>query len=199
MARTYALPISDLRYRKLDIIVAICADYFGLQKEALFQKNRNSEVNEPRQIAMYFCRKETPFSLKSIGLFFNRDHATVLHATNKIKTLMTIDKDLRKVVTSIGEIISTQVNAPVEEIKEKNKYTHTLHINQHRSIVLIGFTNLEVENFKKTNELSFASLRLLMRYSLFFSSSFFLLKIIASSDNFSASIRDFFASSISFV
>jgi chromosomal replication initiator protein len=37
---------------------------------------------------MYLCRELTPLSLPKIGGAFGRDHTTVMHAVDKIKTLM---------------------------------------------------------------------------------------------------------------
>ena len=48
-------------------------------------KKRTSNINYPRQIAMYLCRNMTDLSLPKIGEYFgNRDHTTVLHACDKI-------------------------------------------------------------------------------------------------------------------
>ena len=63
MKRAYSLLITDKRYSKIDKITDIVADYFSLEKEQFIAKNRQLEINEPRQIAMYLCRMETPYSM----------------------------------------------------------------------------------------------------------------------------------------
>ena len=57
---------------------------------------------------MYLCREYTDLSLPKIGKAFgNRDHTTVLHAVDKIKTLMRTDADIYKDVTSLSHDLRT--------------------------------------------------------------------------------------------
>lgn len=70
---------------KLDDIVQVVSDFYGVAVEEMVKKGRKKEVAHPRQIAMYLLRTEldTPFS--TIGDFFGgRDHTTVLHAVEKV-------------------------------------------------------------------------------------------------------------------
>jgi chromosomal replication initiator protein len=70
---------------RLDDIVQIVSDFYGVPIEEMVKKGRKKEVAHPRQMAMYLLRTEldTPFS--TIGDFFGgRDHTTVLHAVEKV-------------------------------------------------------------------------------------------------------------------
>jgi chromosomal replication initiator protein len=60
------------------------AGYFGLTSETLKGLGRAKEVVLPRQLAMFLCRELTSHSLPEIGVFFGRDHSTVLYATQKV-------------------------------------------------------------------------------------------------------------------
>jgi chromosomal replication initiator protein len=72
-----------------DLVVSITADYFSLSTDELRSSSRTRPLVEARQIAMYLCRELTDLSLPKIGeQFGGRDHSTVVHATNKIKTSM---------------------------------------------------------------------------------------------------------------
>lgn len=54
-------------------------------------------VAEPRQVAMYLARKMTAHSLVQIGQKFGgKDHSTVVHAVNKIKSRLTKDIEFRR-------------------------------------------------------------------------------------------------------
>ena len=55
---------------------------------------RARDVVLPRQIAMYLIRELTPHSLPEIGVFFGRDHSTVLHAISKINESIEKDPEL---------------------------------------------------------------------------------------------------------
>jgi chromosomal replication initiator protein len=64
--------------------------YFSLTPEELCSASRSRQLVNARQIAMYLTRELTDMSLPRIGRAFgNRDHSTVMHATQKIAGLMT--------------------------------------------------------------------------------------------------------------
>lgn len=62
------------------------AEYFGVSTDSLRSKTKKKEFVQARQIAMYFCKKFTNASLKTIGLNFGgRDHTTVIHALQQVE------------------------------------------------------------------------------------------------------------------
>ncbi len=70
----------------LDQIQSIVAEFFGFSPDVLKAKTKKKEYVQARQIAMYFCKKLTNASLKTIGLHFGgRDHSTVIHAIQTIE------------------------------------------------------------------------------------------------------------------
>lgn len=72
-----------------DVIDEVCT-YFSLTSEELCSASRSRQLVNARQIAMYLTRELTDMSLPRIGRAFgNRDHSTVMHATQKIAGLMT--------------------------------------------------------------------------------------------------------------
>jgi chromosomal replication initiator protein len=72
-----------------DIIEQV-ARYFSITPEELCSASRSRQLVNARQIAMYLTRELTDLSLPRIGRAFgNRDHSTVMHATQKIAGLMT--------------------------------------------------------------------------------------------------------------
>ena len=72
-----------------DVIDEVSA-YFSLTAEELCSASRSRQLVNARQIAMYLTRELTDMSLPRIGRAFgNRDHSTVMHATQKIAGLMT--------------------------------------------------------------------------------------------------------------
>ena len=77
-------------------------DLFNLKLSDLKAKNRTKAVSFPRQIAMYLARDLTHASLAEIGRSFGgKDHTTVLHAVDKIKSLIQEDPKLRKTVDGL--------------------------------------------------------------------------------------------------
>lgn len=80
--------------------------YYNLKTEELRARKRTRAVAFPRQIAMYISRELTDFSLPKIGeAFGGRDHTTVIHAHEKISTLITTDQDLYHVIQKLTDMI----------------------------------------------------------------------------------------------
>jgi len=80
----------------MDYIHKIVCDYFNLPIELLKSKTRKREVVQARQIAMFFAKKMTKWSLASIGAQCGgKDHATVLHACRTVNNLSETDKQFR--------------------------------------------------------------------------------------------------------
>jgi chromosomal replication initiator protein len=83
------------------------SDFFGVRLSDLKAKNRTKAVAFPRQIAMYLARQLTHASLSEVGRAFGgKDHTTVLHAVDKIQTLLQDDPKLRKTVDGLIQGIS---------------------------------------------------------------------------------------------
>ncbi|WP_182559753.1 chromosomal replication initiator protein DnaA [Microlunatus kandeliicorticis] len=90
-------------------IMAITAAYFGLTIDDLCGQSRTHVLVSARQIAMYLCRELTDLSLPKIGqLFGGRDHTTVMHATKKIRTVMSERRSVFNQVTELTNRIKQQ-------------------------------------------------------------------------------------------
>jgi chromosomal replication initiator protein len=91
-----------------DRIIQITADYCSTTPDALVGPSRKQPLARSRQIAMYLCREHTDLSLPKIGRRFGgRDHTTVIHAVEKIKTLMRTDMEVFDQVSSLGQLLRT--------------------------------------------------------------------------------------------
>lgn len=77
------------------------AEVFGVSLEEMAGKGRPQAIAVPRQIAMYLCRKMTSASLPEIAKWFDRTHATVVHAYKTVKGRMETDPDIQSKVVSI--------------------------------------------------------------------------------------------------
>ena len=83
-------------------ILKTVADFFDVSEESLVGKRRTASVVLPRQIGMYILRELTSLSLKEIGSKFGgRDHTTVLHAYDKIGTLIKEDREFSNNIDKI--------------------------------------------------------------------------------------------------
>lgn len=86
-------------------IARIVADSYGVSLQEMASQNRTKRIVEPRQVAMYLCRKLTLRSFPEIGMFFaGRDHTTVLHAVNKIERMRAFP-EMARVVERLTSLV----------------------------------------------------------------------------------------------
>ena len=89
------------------LIIEVVAEHFGVDKDDITSKKRNSEFVLPRQIVMYLCRELTETSLINIGkILGKKDHTTVMHGVTKITEELKINEELSNKV----EVIKKKIN-----------------------------------------------------------------------------------------
>ena len=87
------------------LILEETAKMFGLEVAQLTSKSRTRDLVHARQIGMYVCRELTELSYPQIGKEFGgRDHTTVIHAYEKVSTLM---KERRETYEDVTALIQT--------------------------------------------------------------------------------------------
>ena len=86
-----------------DLIMDTTAEMFGFTREEIIGQRRHSPLVTARQIAMYVFRDLTDLSYPAIAREFGgRDHTTVIHAVDKIGSLMA---DRRQIYEQVTELI----------------------------------------------------------------------------------------------
>jgi len=88
----------------IEAIQQAVAQHFGIKAEEMKSKKRTRSVAYPRQIAMYLARELTDASLPKIGEEFGgRDHSTVIHAYEKVKSEAEQDARLAHTLRELSE------------------------------------------------------------------------------------------------
>lgn len=83
----------ELRIKKAYYIINIVNKYFDVDCN---QAGRKSYVVIPRQMAMYYIRKNIKLSFYQIGkLFKGKTHATVIHAYRTMENLIEVDSEIK--------------------------------------------------------------------------------------------------------
>ncbi|HXK41095.1 MAG: hypothetical protein A3G45_02230 [Candidatus Staskawiczbacteria bacterium RIFCSPLOWO2_12_FULL_37_15] len=93
-------------YRKTSpqSILKAVADFYSISGSDLIKRSRKKEVVRPRQIAMFLLREETKLSFPEIGQKLGgRDHSTVIHACEKIRSESSVDEPLKQELVLIRE------------------------------------------------------------------------------------------------
>jgi chromosomal replication initiator protein len=83
---------TEIKYREFNII------------------SRKRQYVFARQLAMYFMNKYTKLSLDDIGIIFDRDHSTVIHAKKTIINLKYSDKFIAAMCKNISERIEKRLS-----------------------------------------------------------------------------------------
>ena len=99
------IPASRARVITPQLILDVTAELFGWTIEELIGPSRRRPLVNARQIGMYVFRELTDYSYPRIAeAFGGRDHSTVMHACDKIRTQMS---ERRAVLEQVNDLIST--------------------------------------------------------------------------------------------
>jgi chromosomal replication initiator protein len=101
-----AFPERSVQPIKITTIQQEVCKFYGIGMSELVGSKRSQGIVYPRQIAMYLARELTDMSLPRIGAEFGgRDHTTVIHANDKIKKLMNLQRDVYNQIQSLTNLI----------------------------------------------------------------------------------------------
>lgn len=80
--------------------------FYNISHAELVGSKRSHNIVFPRQVAMYLSRELTDLSLPKIGSEFGgRDHTTVMHAQDKIRKLMSAQRDVYNQIQQLTNAI----------------------------------------------------------------------------------------------
>jgi len=77
-----------------DIRSVVC-QYFKVDPLALASKSRKKTHSYPRNVYIYLCRRLTAMTVEEIGKTLNRNHSTILYASEMIEHKMKVDNKVR--------------------------------------------------------------------------------------------------------
>jgi len=86
----------------MERIARTVASHYKLTVEELKSKNNARAISQPRQVAMYLCKRLTKASYPEVGREFGgKHHTTVMHSFDKIDTLTKEDRNFHKTVSDL--------------------------------------------------------------------------------------------------
>ena len=87
-------------------IISVVCKHFDLNLKELTGPRRQKELVLPRHITMYILSEELNLTVEKIGqLLGGRDHTTIMHGRDKIKSLLLKDRELQKTLIDIKNLI----------------------------------------------------------------------------------------------
>lgn len=83
-------------------IQSMVCEHYKISMDEIKSKNRNARYAYPRQVAMYLSRRLTNESYPKIGLEFGgKNHATIIHAFEKIEADMKQNPNIEELINSL--------------------------------------------------------------------------------------------------
>jgi len=93
------------------------ANHAGRPLEDILGPSRERSLVIPRHALMWFLSENSHMTLSEIGRIFNRHHATVLHARENTKRLLSVADKLTAYHVELCELIAPQVWPQINEQK----------------------------------------------------------------------------------
>lgn len=98
---------------KVPSVIKLVGKKFGVSVKDLKGTGRTKDLAMARQVAMYILRDELEYNLQDVAEYLNRsDHTTVMHAVDKVKSLMAVDPQFKQIIV---DIIKTLEEGPLED------------------------------------------------------------------------------------
>ena len=97
---TYAIPGIRARKHSKESIAAAISEILHIPVDLMKVKTRKFEIMRARQICAYFMR-DNGYTYDEIGLFFLKDHATMIHSVRIIESEIQYDRGLRELVAGL--------------------------------------------------------------------------------------------------
>jgi chromosomal replication initiator protein len=95
-------------------ILDTIAQAYDVTLDELLSQSRSQRIAFPRQVAMYMLREESELSLPKIGeLLGGRDHTTIMYGHDKITDMLETDKNLRRKIINIQEVLYSPASIPM--------------------------------------------------------------------------------------
>lgn len=86
------------------VLQAVC-QRFGLTTQDIMGDQRSRKVLMARQIAMYLLREKAQLPLQQIGQIFGKNHSTVLHACNRVRSSLHKDEEITSIVRDLNTVL----------------------------------------------------------------------------------------------
>ncbi len=87
-------------------IVKMVSEFYNIEEENVYEKNRKKEFVKPRQVIMYILREDFDISYPSIGeKMGGRDHTTVMHSCEKMKNEIQSDNTLADEIRQLRQML----------------------------------------------------------------------------------------------
>ena len=93
----WARPAIKLEQNTEYIIEQVC-NHYGITEIQLRSRCRIRKFVDARNVLMYIFKINLRMTYQDIGAMFNKHHATIIHAINKVENLKDFDSDFKELI-----------------------------------------------------------------------------------------------------
>jgi chromosomal replication initiator protein len=90
-------------------VVEYAADFYGMSVTRLIKKERTKELVYSRFVTIDYLVKLQTYSLVTIGKYFKRNHATIIHARDRIQELKDLYPEIVNEMKDFKEYMDSKV------------------------------------------------------------------------------------------
>jgi hypothetical protein len=150
--KKYNQGISEMSRVKSRKIISIVNEFYQVN---CLEFSRKRHIVEPRQVAMYYSYKLTNLTSNSVGLMFNKDHATVLHSINIVEGRLKFDREFKEHRVKLEELIfsvnfkNTDEFLLFQEKEDISKLMSEMSLDQCRELKEIINNSIIIKGNKK--------------------------------------------------
>ncbi len=102
--------VGEERRTSMEDINNLVCRYFRIEPQLLKSKSRKKIHSYPRNIYVYLCRHFTDATLEDIGKSIDRNHSTVLYASEVVEHKMKVDTVVKNQVGFLSERLMTAIS-----------------------------------------------------------------------------------------
>lgn len=148
------LPIQTIKNNRfIEEVKKLVSAYYKIDKAKLTEKTNKREVVQPRQVAIYFCRKFLVYStLQELSEQFNKHYTSIIHSVTQVDNLAKYDKEFKAQIDELQPILfnihnSIMLNKPTNKDEYFVDLNTCISIKLAKDKVLIttGLTEDEVD------------------------------------------------------
>lgn len=94
---TDSLPTASVVEKTMNVV----SEIYGISVDDIKSKSRTQTVSTARNICMFVIRSLTGITLKETGVYFGKDHATVLNSINNVEKEMKANQTFKNTVNDV--------------------------------------------------------------------------------------------------
>lgn len=95
--------------RDIEPILVAVSNHFGISIASIFSRSRRGDIVAARHTCMHLVRQRLNWSTPRIGIMFDRDHATVLHAVSVIHDRLSCDTKFASAIATITSVLDATI------------------------------------------------------------------------------------------